>query len=66
MDALGLPGSAAPLSKRSGMSCVMRDAIIEAEMVAFSDTSGRIDGISCGSFSSLALVKLPCRVLEDS
>ena len=59
MDALGLPGSAAPSSKRSGMSCVMRDAIIEAEMVAFSDTTGRIDGISY-LFSCLS-PSLSCR-----
>lgn len=28
------------------MSCVMSDVILEAEMVPFSDTTGRIDGKS--------------------
>ena len=65
VDALGLPSSAAQLSKRSEMSCVTRHAIIEAEM-AFSDVTGRIDGISYRSLSSLILVKLPYRILENS
>ena len=44
----------------------MSDAIIEAEMVAFSDTAGRIDGVSCRFLSRLFPVKLPYRILEDS
>ena len=46
MDTLGLPGSVVPLRARNGMPCVKSDAIFEAEMVAFSDTTGRIDGKS--------------------
>ncbi|KAF9653358.1 DNA ligase/mRNA capping enzyme, partial [Thelephora ganbajun] len=43
LDALGLPGSVVPPNARNGMPCVMSDVILEAEMVAFSDSSGRID-----------------------
>ena len=43
------------LSKTTGMSCVMSDAMIEAEMVAFSDTTGRFDGMSCRFLSRLPL-----------
>ena len=44
LDALGLPGSTVPPTARKGMPCVMSDVILEAEMVAFSDAIGRIDG----------------------
>ena len=44
LDALGLPGSVPFLTTRDGMHSVMSDVILEAEMVAFSDTTGSIDG----------------------
>jgi len=47
------------------MPCVVSDAVLEAEMVAFSDVTGGIDGKSrpCLLHSS---VNLLFRVLEDS
>jgi hypothetical protein len=66
LDALGLPGSAVPPRTRNGMPCVTSDVILEAEMVAFSDTTGRIDGKSYPCFSRRSRVKLFFRVLEDS
>ena len=44
----------------------MSDAVIKAEIVAFSDTTGRMDGISCDFLSRLSPVKPPYRILEDS
>ena len=44
----------------------MSDVILEAEMVAFSDTTERIDGKSYPYSSRLYHVKLFLRVLEDS
>jgi hypothetical protein len=46
LDVLGLPGSVVPSTARNGMSSIMNDVILEAEMVAFSDTTERIDGKS--------------------
>ena len=66
LDALGLPGSVVPLNIRTGMSCVMSDVILEAEMVAFSDTAERIDGESYLFFLRPSHVKLFSRVLENS
>jgi hypothetical protein len=66
LDALGLPGSVVPLSKRTGMSCVMGDVILEAEMVAFSDTTERIDGKSYPCYPRLSHIKPFFRVLENS
>ena len=64
LDALGLPGSAVPTRTRNGMCSVTGDVILEAEMVAFSDATGGIDGKSrpCLLHSS---VNLLFRVLED-
>ena len=66
LDALGLPGSVVPSSTRTEMSRVMSDVILEAEMVAFSDTTERIDGKLYPCFSHLSYVKLLFRVLENS
>ena len=66
LDALGLPGSVVPLSGRNEMPCVTSDAILEAEMVAFSDSTERIDGRLHHSFSRLLYAKLLLRVLENS
>ena len=55
MDALGLPGSVVPLWARNGMPCVMSDLILEAEMVAFSDATGGIDG-NCTLVSRVTLM----------
>lgn len=46
LDALGLPGSVISLTARNGMSCIAGDVILEAEMVAFSNITERIDGKS--------------------
>ena len=66
LDALGLPGSVVPLSRRNGIPCVTSDTILEAEMVAFSDSTERIDGKSHHCFSRLLYAKLFFRVLENS
>jgi hypothetical protein len=42
-DALGLPGANTSYD-RKGKVNIERDIIIEAELVAFSDVSGRVDG----------------------
>lgn len=65
LDALGLPGSAVPLSTRDGIPCVMSDVILEAEMVAFSDTTDGIDGKLILA-PHVSHFKLFFRVLEDS
>lgn len=44
LDALGLPGSVVPSTARNGMSTVLNEVVLEAEMVAFSDATERIDG----------------------
>ena len=56
LDALGLPGSAVPSSTRSEMTCVTSDVILEAEMVAFSDVTGGIDGKSRAYFPRFSVV----------
>lgn len=66
LDALGLPGSAVPSTTRTEMSRVMSDVILEAEMVAFSDATERIDGRSYPYSSHLSYVKPFFRVLENS
>jgi len=43
----------------------MSDVILEAEMVAFSDTTERIDGKSYPYSSNLSYVKMFFRVLEN-
>ena len=44
LDALGLPGSAVPSGRRNEMPRIVSNVILEAEMVAFSEITGRIDG----------------------
>ena len=66
LDALGLPGSVPFLTTRAGMHSVMSDVILEAEMVAFSDTTGGIDGKLYPWFPHLPRAKLCFRVLENS
>ena len=66
LDALGLPGSDVPLRTRNGLACVVSDVVLEAEMVAFSDTTDRIDGKPYPCLSRTALVKTLFRVLENS
>ena len=65
LDALGLPGSVPPLTTRKGMHSVMSDVILEAEMVAFSDATGSIDGKQYLRFSHLFYPQLCFRVLEN-
>lgn len=64
LDALGLPGSVVPSTARRGMSRVVSDVILEAEMVAFSDITGGIDGELYLCLVSHH-VKPSLRVLED-
>ena len=52
LDALGLPGSVVPSTARSGMVPVTSEVILEAEMVAFSDATERIDGKLCSGSPS--------------
>ena len=52
LDALGLPGFVVPPTARKGMRCVTSDVILEAEIVAFSDATERIDGESHPHFMS--------------
>ena len=47
------------------MPCVSNDVILEAEMVAFSDTTGGIDGKSRPHTPHISVDSL-FRVLEDS
>jgi len=47
------------------MTCVTSDVILEAEMVAFSDATGGIDGKSRACFSCFS-VNFFFRVLENS